>query len=82
MPLFFFRRRIVDGIQKVMGYKPTSLFQECSSNIQDKLIFITTRNISSRFFNFEIKNRRRSIMVFTRVLLERISAPLRELNRL
>ncbi|PTF75149.1 hypothetical protein BUX97_07020 [Staphylococcus chromogenes] len=65
-----------------MGYKSTSLFQECSSNIQDKLIFITARNISSRFFNFEIKNRRRLIMVFTRVLLERISAPLRELTRL
>nr|ADA80144.1 hypothetical protein SAP105A_016 [Staphylococcus epidermidis] len=38
-----------------MGYKSTSLFQECSSNIQNKLIFITVRNISSRFFNFEIK---------------------------
>ena len=38
-----------------MGYKSTSLFQECSSNIQDKLIFITARNISSRFFHFEIK---------------------------
>ncbi|MBD6810887.1 hypothetical protein DQV77_00435 [Staphylococcus aureus] len=41
--------------KKVMGYKSTSLFQECSSNIQNKLIFITVRNISSRFFNFEIK---------------------------
>ncbi|OSP22197.1 hypothetical protein B9M87_12130 [Staphylococcus agnetis] len=40
-------------IKKVMGYKSTSLFQECSSNIQHKLIFITARNISSRFF--EIK---------------------------
>ncbi|PTG05091.1 hypothetical protein BU648_11180 [Staphylococcus chromogenes] len=51
-----------------MGYKSASLFQECSSNIQRKLIFITARNISSRFFEFKIKNRRRSIMVFACVL--------------
>ncbi|RIO45638.1 hypothetical protein BUZ57_07045 [Staphylococcus hyicus] len=38
-----------------MGYKSASLFQECSSNIQCKLIFITARNISSRFFEFKIK---------------------------
>ncbi|PNY86240.1 hypothetical protein BU590_11795 [Staphylococcus agnetis] len=38
-----------------MGYKSASLFPECSSNIQRKLIFITARNISSRFFEFKIK---------------------------
>ncbi len=68
--------------KKVMGYKSASLFQECSSNIQRKLIFITARNISSRFFEFKIKNRRRSIKVLAHVRIERISAPLRELTRL
>ncbi|PTI85418.1 hypothetical protein BU041_08660 [Staphylococcus simulans] len=38
-----------------MGYKSTSLFKKCSSNIQHKLIFVTARNISSRFFEFKIK---------------------------
>nr|AYK28257.1 hypothetical protein D0Y80_m00025 [Staphylococcus aureus] len=51
-----------------MGYKSTSLFQECSSNIQRKLIFITARNISSRFFNFEIKKSTKVDYVFARVL--------------
>ncbi|PTF79384.1 hypothetical protein BU681_11005 [Staphylococcus chromogenes] len=65
-----------------MGYKSASPFQECSSNIQRKLIFITARNISSRFFEFKIKNRRRSIRVLHAFFLERISAPLRDLTRL
>ena len=65
-----------------MGYKSTSLFQECSSDIQHKLIFITARNISSRFFEFKIKNRRRSIANLHAFFLERISAPLRDLTRL
>ncbi|EGQ3773353.1 hypothetical protein GH134_07960 [Staphylococcus pseudintermedius] len=51
-----------------MGYKSISLFQECSSNIQPKLIFITARNISSRFLNFKIKNRRRSMLVLAQRL--------------
>ncbi|PGH59607.1 hypothetical protein FV119_11465 [Staphylococcus aureus] len=51
-----------------MGYKSISLFQECSSNIQRKLIFITARNISSRFLNFKIKNRRRSMLVLAQRL--------------
>ncbi|MCE3309639.1 hypothetical protein LB322_15145, partial [Staphylococcus aureus] len=53
--------------KKVMGYKSTSLFQECSSNIQRKLIFITARNISSRFFNFEIKKSTKVDYVFAHV---------------
>ena len=66
-----------------MGYKSTSLFQECSSNIQDKLIFITARNISSRFFNFEIKKIDGGRLWFLHAFfLERISAPLRDLTRL
>lgn len=66
-----------------MGYKSTSLFQECSSNIQRKLIFITARNISSRFFNFEIKKIDEGRLRFcTCRFIRRISAPLRDLTRL
>ncbi|AVL76278.1 hypothetical protein CEQ12_00225 (plasmid) [Staphylococcus cohnii] len=65
-----------------MGYKSTSLFQECSSNIQDKLIFITARNISSRFFNFEIKKSTKVDYGFRTVWNKRVSAPLRDLTRL